>query len=412
MPVCLFEHAAESLDPIALTRPVFDLRCGLVTLGEKLRRAFRASTWSAWVRPELVEIARLAHPDIAVNQPSGNPSLWLNARWLPPDDCCIPPGGPSVGTVDGDIAWILAPAKDRTLEELLDFADDLPRVDAGGAMVRYAWDLVDRNGGEIARDVRNSNLPASHPHIANIVGDANAVFIHSAARIDPLVVLDATPGPIVIDEGAVIGAFSHIQGPCVIGPHTHVMGAKIRGGVTIGPECRIGGEVEASIIHGYTNKYHEGFLGHSYLGEWVNLGAGTHTSDLRNDYGNVDVVVNGERIPTGHGKVGCFIGDHTKTGLGSLINTGSNLGPFCNVLPAGRFAPKHMPAFTTWWNGQLKTGFPLPQLLITARKVMERRGKSLTSAHIHLYERLWDATDPLRWRVLRETEQRQARRAA
>ncbi len=410
MRVCLFEHHAETLEPIALTRPVFDLRCGLGTLGDKQRRAFRAVEWSAWVRPMIVDLVRRTHPDVPVNDIAGGALLWINARWLP--GTTNVPSRPCVGTVDGEIAWALVPPGNHDLPDVLELSESLPNIPAGGSLVHYPWDLVDRNGAEIIRDVAASSLPRSQPASLIVVGPPDRVFIDPSARLDPLVVLDVTQGPIVIREFAVVSAFSRIEGPCVVGPHTHVMGAKIRGGVALGPHCRIGGEVETSIVHGYSNKYHEGFLGHSYLGEWVNLGAGTHTSDLRNDYGDVEVTIDGRRVSTGRNKVGCFLGDHTKTGLGTLINTGTNVGVFCNVLPAGRFAPKHMPAFTTWWNGRLRVGFPMPQLLITAKKVMERRGQTLTADHIALYEKLWETSDPLRCRVLAESEQKHMRRSA
>ena len=142
----------------------------------------------------------------------------------------------------------------------------------------------------------------------------------------------------MIDEGAIVSAFTRLEGPCYIGPHSQVFGAKIRAGTSLGPHCRIGGEVEASIVHGHSNKYHDGFLGHSYVGEWVNLGAGTHSSDLRVDYGPVSVILNRQPFATGQAKVGCFMGDHVKTGLGVLINTGSNIGAFCNLFPAARCA--------------------------------------------------------------------------
>ncbi len=413
MRVCLFEHHAETLEPIALTRPVFDLRCGLGTLGDKQRRAFRATAWSAWVRPVLADLVRRTHPGVPVNDTTNDASLWINARWLPSEMGCQPIQRPCVGTVDGELAWALVPPAQHDLDSVLDLAAGLPSIPAGGSMIRYPWDLVDRNGAEIIRDVAAASaLPTSSPASLIVVGPPGRVFIDPSARLDPLVVLDVEQGPIVIQEGAVVSAFSRIEGPCVVGPHTHVMGAKIRGGVTLGPHCRIGGEVETSIVHGYSNKYHEGFLGHSYLGEWVNLGAGTHTSDLRNDYGDVEVTIDGRRVCTGRNNVGCVLGDHTKTGLGTLINTGSNIGLFCNVLPAGRFAPKHMPAFTTWWNGHLRVGFPMPQMLLTADKVMQRRGQTLTPDHVHLYEKLWETTDPLRCRVLAESEQKLVRRSA
>ena len=131
--------------------------------------------------------------------------------------------------------------------------------------------------------------------------------------------IDARQGPVLIDRGAVIHSFSRIEGPCYIGPQTWIMGAKIRAGTTLGPQCRIGGEVECAIVQGHAKKYHDGFLGHSYIGEWVNLAAATQSSDLRNDYGTIKVTVNGQRMSTGRTKVGSFIGDHTKSGLGVLL---------------------------------------------------------------------------------------------
>ena len=140
------------------------------------------------------------------------------------------------------------------------------------------------------------------------------------------------------------------------GPETQLFRANIRGSVSIGPNCRIGGEVEDSIVHGFSNKYHEGFLGHAYVGEWVNLGAITSNSDLRNDYGEVFVPLQGDPVATGQAKVGCFIGDHSRTGIGSMLNTGTAIGVMCNVLPAGVLLPKHVPSFTAVLYGRVGPG--------------------------------------------------------
>ena len=191
-----------------------------------------------------------------------------------------------------------------------------------------------------------------------------------------------------------------------------MLGAKVRAGTTLGPRCRIGGELEASIVQGYSNKYHDGFLGHAYLGEWVNLGAGTSNSDLRNDYGEVTVTVNGRAVDTGLTKVGCFLGDHTKTGLGTLLNTGTSAGAFCNLLPSGGLLPKSLPSFTSWWNGTLRENDDVPRLLKTAATAMARRGVTLTPAHAQLYRALWEQTALERRRALREVEQRRLRRGA
>src|SRR6516165_2677188 len=303
----------------------------------------------------------------------------------------------------------------------------LPNQPAGGRMIAYPWDLVDRNADEIRRDFRfqisdcglqseqRSAICGMQSAMCNslaALGPPENLWIAASARIEPMVVAETTQGPVVIDENAIVSAFTRLEGPCYVGPGTQVLGAKVRGGTTLGPECRVGGEIEASILHGYSNKYHEGFLGHSYVGAWVNLGAGTHNSDLRNDYGEVTMTMHGSSVHTGMTKVGCFLGDHTKTGLGTLLNTGANVGAFCNLLPAGRFAPKYVPSFTTWWNGSLREAFTLEQLLATADIVMNRRGVALTKAHKALYLRLFEATAAERRRAMRAAEQRQLRKSA
>jgi UDP-N-acetylglucosamine diphosphorylase/glucosamine-1-phosphate N-acetyltransferase len=226
-----------------------------------------------------------------------------------------------------------------------------------------------------------------------------------------MIVADTTQGPIVIDREAVVTAFSRLEGPCLIGPRTQVHGGTIRAGTTLGPDCRIGGEVECSIVQGHSNKYHEGFLGHAYVGEWVNFGAGSQNSDLRNDYGEISVTVNGRLVRTGLNKVGCFLGDHTKTGLGTLLNTGTAAGVFCNLLP-GKLLPKYIPSFASWWNGSLTDRAELASLLRTAAEVMRRRHVDFTETHAALYRHLFEQTSAERRRAVRESEMRALRRSA
>jgi UDP-N-acetylglucosamine diphosphorylase / glucose-1-phosphate thymidylyltransferase / UDP-N-acetylgalactosamine diphosphorylase / glucosamine-1-phosphate N-acetyltransferase / galactosamine-1-phosphate N-acetyltransferase len=124
------------------------------------------------------------------------------------------------------------------------------------------------------------------------------------------------------------------------------------------------------------------------------------------------MIQRGMSMPTGMSKVGCFLGDHTKTGLGTLLNTGTNVGAFCNLLPAGRFAPKYVPSFTSWWNGSLREAFTLEQMLATAEIAMGRRGVTLTDAHKALYAWLLEDSESERRRAMRESEQRQLRKSA
>jgi UDP-N-acetylglucosamine diphosphorylase/glucosamine-1-phosphate N-acetyltransferase len=418
MHVCHFEDRAEAFEPLTLTRPVFDLRCGIQTIAEKQRRYFGATSRSAIVRPLLAEWYQSEHPTMPVNGEGtfpGGDAILVNGRWLPPREAFAKPSASCVGMIDGSVAYVYLPARAigavgfaPLVQESLASA---PRHDVAGRLLTYPWDLLTANAEELRRDCAD-RPPSASERCFNCIGPVDQLSIAPAATVEPMVVFDTTRGPIALDDGVVVSAFSRIEGPCWIGAGTLVFGAKIRGGVSIGPGCRVGGEVEASILHGHANKYHEGFLGHSYVGEWVNLGAGTHTSDLRNDYGEVSVIQHGEPVATGLTKVGSFLGDHTRTGLGTLLNTGSNLGAFCNLLPNGRLAPRYVPSFTSWWNGALREAFTLEQGLSTAEIAMQRRGVTLTESLRSLYIAIWHATADERRQAMRESEQRALRRSA
>jgi UDP-N-acetylglucosamine diphosphorylase/glucosamine-1-phosphate N-acetyltransferase len=303
-----------------------------------------------------------------------------------------------------DCAW---ESIDACLEQ---WKSSLPQVPAAGSLIRHGWDLIELNSEQLCRDVARFE-PCSFNTNAAIVGPRERLYLDAAARVEPMVLLDTTRGPIRIERDATVMAFSRLEGPCYVGPRSQVKGGSLRGGVTLGPDCRIGGEVEASIIHGHSNKAHDGFLGHSYVGEWVNLGAGTQNSDLRNDYGEVSVTIAGRRVPTGMTKAGCLIGDHTKSGLGALVNTGANIGAFCNLLPGG-LLPRYMPSFCSWWNAALAANDDFPALLETARTIMARRDVTLTAAHEKLYRHLFEQLAGEQRRVLREAEMRRLRRSA
>ncbi len=429
MRVCLFEdRGVANLEPLTCTRPAFDLLCGQSSLGAKQLRHFAPCEAGVLVRPPLVDLLRLRHPTTPVNDLAwlrAEPAILVNARWLPPAGGLPHVSGPCVALAGDEVAYAVV-GPDRltycsanTLEDCLEtWKNTLPHCPAGGRLVGYLWDLVGHNAEQLCLDFaagegRRGDGPAAAPSVPPaVVGPAGRLLVDPTARLDPLVVIDTTQGPVTIDREAVVTAFSRLEGPCYVGPRTHVLGARVRAGTTLGPDCRVGGEVEASIVQGLSNKYHDGFLGHSYVGEWVNLGAGTSNSDLRNDYGPVTVTVNGRPVATGQTKVGCFVGDHAKTGLGTLLNTGTSVGIFANLLPAGTLLPKYVPAFGTWWNGALADRADLPRLLQTAATVMRRRGCAFTEVHGALFRTLYDQTAAERRRAVREAEQRRLRRSA
>ncbi len=405
MRLCLVEdNAVAGLEPLTLTRPAFDLILGSTSLGTKLARAFGVGPGPARrgviVRPGLAAVQAARDPHSTVNDGdwlARGPVVVANGRWVPPSDLDASAfdGGPRVGLCDGQPACASVGAEDAVGLQpghvdawFEDLAGRSECVDVGGEWVARPWDLVARNPEHLVRDFEAEGKPTlSNRHLATaaIVGPSQRLAIHESARVDPYTVFDTTNGPITVAAGAWIQPFTRVEGPCFIGRDTQLFRANVRGGTTIGPNCRIGGEVEASIVHGFSNKYHEGFLGHAYVGEWVNLGAITSNSDLRNDYGEVHVPLAGDPVPTGQAKVGCFIGDHTRTGLGSMLNTGTAIGVMCNVLPAGLLLPKHIPSFTAVLYGRVAPGFPLDQLFATAETVMSRRGKAFTDAERQLY---------------------------
>ncbi|MCI0378589.1 MAG: hypothetical protein L0215_13350 [Gemmataceae bacterium] len=430
MRICIYEDAEVlNLEPLTLTRPAFALRCGASTLRERQQRAFGTTEVGALVRPGLAEFTRVQFPELSVNEHEFQESAALflvNARWLPPAGFAPDLSQPHIGLAGMHIAYVALPeygGGEVDLESLpawlSHWKKTLPAVTAGGMMAQHLWDLVDANPVALKQDAawRAAQDPslarraeALDPAQMVVVGRPEQLLIAEDVEVEPFVVADTRNGPVLIDRGAKVHAFSRLEGPCYVGRDAWIMGAKLRGG-TIGPGCRIGGEVEASIVQGNSNKYHDGFLGHSYVGEWVNLAAGTQTSDLRNDYGAVRVHVGDERITTGRHKIGSFIGDHTKTGLGALLNTGSSIGAFCNLLPSGSLLPSVVPSFCQVSYGQVQERQDLRQAFATGALVMRRRGQEWTDTHRDFFLWVYDQTAEGRRRVLRESEWRKLRRS-
>jgi UDP-N-acetylglucosamine diphosphorylase / glucose-1-phosphate thymidylyltransferase / UDP-N-acetylgalactosamine diphosphorylase / glucosamine-1-phosphate N-acetyltransferase / galactosamine-1-phosphate N-acetyltransferase len=421
MRVCLFEdRRVVDLEPLTLTRPAFDLLCGQHTLAVRQRRFFGNLATGMLVRPYLADLSRLAHPDSVVNDSAwseAGPTIFVNARWLPPAHLSFTGDAPCVGLVGDEVAFALVAAEQagamnpsRVEETLEKWKQLFPCQIAGGRLFRYLWEIIDHNADQLLFDWQENPVPSlAEPEVMPaIVGPRHGFHAHPTARFDPMVVVDTTGGPVVVEGDTVITAFTRLEGPCYVGPRTQLFGAKVRAGTSVGPNCRVGGEIEASILVGHVNKYHDGFLGHAYVGEWVNLGAGTQNSDLRNDYDTVRVLVGDKLVVTGRTKVGCFLGDHTKTGLGTLLNTGTNAGAFCNLLPGG-LLPRHIPSFTNCQNGELIDHGNLEEALAIAARVMARRGVALTPSHEASYRVLFAETAAARRRAACRVESRMQR---
>jgi UDP-N-acetylglucosamine diphosphorylase/glucosamine-1-phosphate N-acetyltransferase len=421
MPLIIYEDAAvANLEPLALTRPAFDLRCGAGTLLERQLHFFGVREAGTLVRPALAALCRRAHPELTVNEPAapGVGTLTLvNARWLPPVSRTTLSGPPEVGVVGDEVVFVRLAAEGTRLEAgkvetvIGEAKSALPHRAVGGRLMNFPWDLVENNAEALREDagLLRQN-PALRPNrSAAVIGRGDDFLCHPSARIEPHVLVDTTRGPVLVDREAVVQAFSRLEGPCYIGPGTQVLAARIRGG-SVGPQCRVGGEVEESILQGYCNKYHDGFLGHSYLGEWVNFGAGTHTSDLRNDYGPITMPINGRSVPTGLIKIGAYVGDHTRTSIATLLNTGTAIGPFGMLIASGSLLPRLVPAFARYGYGRIEERTDVGQMFGTAAVAMGRRGQEWTGDHAEFYLSLFDATAESRRNIIRESDQRRMRR--
>ncbi|MSR30201.1 MAG: hypothetical protein EXR99_01725 [Gemmataceae bacterium] len=398
IPLCLFEDpAVMEFGPLVQTRPFFNLLCGAFPLIEKIQKRLACPVAAAWVRPELENLVARDFPSLQVNQISWKDHpLWLlvNSRWLPPRSWA-PPVQPQIGLLKGSVVYLVAqPQQISHLENPcfptgMKFSDSLLKEQAPGELLQYPWDLVEKNGLEISEDAKEFDPPPMAPGKYQIQGNPRNLLLFPGASVEPYVFFDCTSGPIIIEPGVKIKAFSRIDGPCFIGQGTHLDGCKIKGGASIGRHCRVGGEIENSILHGFTNKYHEGFLGHSVIGEWVNFGAGTNNSDLRIDYKPVKVQMETGLVDSGKLKVGCFCGDHTKTAIGVQINTGSNIGAFCQLLPGG-LLPRFIPSFSMVDGQNISLRQDLPGILRSAAIAMGRRGVGCDEARVGNYSRLFD----------------------
>ncbi len=389
-----------NLYPLTLSHPTFELRVGILRVMEKWRLYLEAEEAIAHTRDYLWPVLRERYPWLKDNLPAAE--YWvINGRALP-DPMLLDTLWdlePNTGLFEGPefvaarlrrSAW-LALRQGEALEAVLE-----RRITVEGVLFTYLWDLVARNAQEIERDlsiVPYAELYQPLDPAVKVLGER--VYVGHDVFIDPYVVLDAREGPIFIGDGVRIRPFTYLQGPVAILAGSLVKaGSRIGEGTTVGPVCKVAGEIEASILQGFSNKQHEGFLGHSYLGEWVNLGAGTDNSDLKNNYQPVRVHLPHGTVDTRQTFVGLMAGDHVKAGIHTMFNTGTVVGFGANVFDAG-FPPKFIPSFA--WGG--KQGFEtydLGRFLITARRVMARRQVELTEAYRQMVHTLFELTRPER----------------
>ncbi len=403
--ICLFEDKEYTgLLPLTYTRPVYDLNCGILSLREKVKMRFPKSKIVLHSRDYLADVLRERNTELKVNDLSGESILFINGRLVINDSVAKIisklPEDLVLQNENGIIALKLSRKYNSASllceEGLLDLKklDFLPKENIKATLIKYPWELINLNGSELQNDFNLLTKKSKQQITLNkfsVVKNRRHIFTHKDSAIDPFVVLDASDGPIYIGKNVHIMPHVYIQGPAYIGDYSIIKSnATLYHNTSIGKVCKVGGEVENSIIHSFSNKQHDGFLGHSYLGSWINLGAGTNNSDLKNNYGIIDLHVNGKSVSSGLQFVGLIMGDHSKTAINTMFNTGTIVGVSCNIFGAG-FPPRYIPSFT-WGGSEWLRTYNLSKSKEVAAIVMGRRNINLTGSESALLDRIFELT--------------------
>ena len=410
--ICLFEdHEYVNLEPLVLLRPVFELRTGIHTIKKRIIAHYPQKKTHLLCRKHLEESVKSKSPKYIVNDLSGinDTCLFINGSALLTEKI-KEPATDEMGISNGRIAYIFLSKEKIKLVQRESFVDpgllkklkkEIKTVEVNIKMVTYPWDIVNNAGEMIKADFKqkmsvNSVSGGRVDKGVIIYGPKSNFFIEKGAVVEAGTVIHADSGPVYIDLDAKVRAHSIIDGPAYIGERTVIDAAKISPNTAIGHTCRRGGEVEETIIQAFSNKHHEGFLGHSYLGEWVNIGAMATNSDLKNNYGTIRIYVRGVMKDCGTIKMGCFIGDHTKIGIGVLINTGSVIGVGCNIYGGGIIPSKYVPSFLWGSNSGVFNEYQKEKFINDIKSVMIRRKKAPSAGDIQLIEDVFKITDNAR----------------
>ena len=371
------DERARHFEPFSLMRPAGELRAGALLIRERWERVAGRPASAFVGAPHLTDFEEPGAPSSTAIIPAG--TLLVNARFAP-DITDVLGDAPSYTArgrltairLTGSIEASELRSGHVSLEELSRVAGE--SIEQRGWWVDDIWHLVRDLGQMLASDIPalGAGVRVLRPDEAAIIG-THAVFVDEGATIEPHACFDVRLGPVLIRRGATVQAFTRVVGPCCVGEEALVTSDRVSG-CSIGPHCNVHGEISATVLLGYANKGHDGFVGHSYLGRWVNLGAGTTTSNLKNTYGSVAMWTPDGVRDTGMQFLGTLFGDHAKTGINLALTTGSVIGAGASVV--GRMPPKVVPPFAWGEHEQLAT-YRLDKFVEVAERVMARRSMTL-----------------------------------
>ena len=394
----LYDDArARRFEPYALTRPVSEMRAGAAIIRHRWEAAFATHAAGTISAPHLEAFEELDAPPAARGVlPPG--SVIANSRCVAPLAWVAPDA--DVWMCRGQVAAVRL-ATQVEVERLDEGSVELEALRPPGAAaaempgrwVDEVWSFIVDLLSQLTEDIAaiGPRLNCVTPAPAHVIG-SGPLFIEQGTIVEPLVCFDVSAGPVLVRRGAVVRAFTRLVGPCVVGSGATVLGDRVDG-CAIGEASVVRGELSETVVLGHANKAHDGFVGHSYLGRWVNLGAGTITSDLKNTYGAVALWTPEGVRDTGVQKLGTLFGDHVKTGIGMRLTTGSVIGAGSNLYGSA-MPPKFVPPFS-WGEGDALSMYKADKFLATAERAMARRNvrlgpggrRQLLAAH----ERSWKA---------------------
>lgn len=386
------DSRARQFEPFALTRPLSEMRAGTSLIRRRWEHATSLPSSGFISSPHLAQFEEgNAPPALAPKSEVPAGSILVNTR-------CIIPLDLKLDRFDllmcEGTACAVRLARSLPASQFADGSIDLGSIQTSlggkkikGRWINEVWDFIGTLTDQLVEDIprRAEPLELKTPRDVTVVGKEK-VFVEDGAEIGPNVVLDASTGSILIRRGAVVAPFTHLIGPIAIGRDSQVLGDRV-GTSSIGDHCKVRGEFSNSIVLGHSNKGHAGFVGHSYLGRWVNLGATTTTSNLKNTYGPVQLWTPTGVRSTGQQFLGTLFGDHAKTGIGTMLSTGTVIGAGANVF-GSKMPPKVVPPFA-WGEGEPYDTYDVARFLTVAERVMARRHvelgdkarKQLTEAH-------------------------------
>jgi UDP-N-acetylglucosamine diphosphorylase / glucose-1-phosphate thymidylyltransferase / UDP-N-acetylgalactosamine diphosphorylase / glucosamine-1-phosphate N-acetyltransferase / galactosamine-1-phosphate N-acetyltransferase len=370
------DSRARQFEPFALTRPVSEMRAGTSLIRERWELATSLPSRGFISSQHLAHFEEAnAPPAVQMNAEIPAGSIVVNAR-------CILPLDFKIDRFDllmcDRMACAVRLARSLPASQFGDGSLDLGTIQTSlggkkvkGRWINEVWDFIGTLSDQLMEDIplHARALELKTPRDVTVLGKEK-VFIEDGAEIGPNVVLDSTSGPILLLRGAVVAPFTHLMGPIAVGRHSQILGDRVATS-SIGDHCKVRGEFSNSIVLGHSNKGHAGFVGHSYLGRWVNLGATTTTSNLKNTYGPVQLWTPTGVRSTGQQFLGTLFGDHAKTGIGTMLSTGTVIGAGANVF-GSRMPPKVVPPFA-WGDGEPYDTYDVARFLVVAERVMARR---------------------------------------